>query len=540
MTPKRWAMAIVAAYFVVQMAGLTSMGLTDDDDFYVPAGISYAGWLADALTFKSGAWTKAGIDQAFQINREHPPLAKYAFGISHAVFGRWLGPTDGARVGTVLFSTLSAALLLFMAMTHLGPQRGLRVGGLAVLMLLTLPRFYFHSHAATLDVPVAAMYLAAAAIALAAERSRKAAWGSGVVFGLANATKLNAPFMLLAYLPFIALTRWGLAPKKKGSLSLPPIPIAILSMAIIGPLVFFAVWPRLWFDVVARVQEYVGFHVNHYGIHFLYFGKIFSNKPYAPWHAPFVMAASTVPLATSIFAIAGSLFAAPFIAMRLRFKKGPDDDRRREGDLMLFVILNVVTTISIVAFAGTPIYGGAKLFMPFFPFWCLLAGYGASCLYESLEFAWNKRAVAAAVVVALASSGVALQLRFGQYALSQYNGLVGGLRGATALGFERQYYDIAFRDLVAWLSKEAPPNLKVHFLPNNWEYVRTYKWYRAAGELREDITVVNGESQASWIVITHERRFARYSNDLNRYRLKDVLQERIIDGTPIWTVVKVR
>ena len=137
-------------------------------------------------------------------------------------------------------------------------------------------------------------------------------------------------------------------------------------------------------------------------------------------------------------------------------------------------------------------------------------------------------------------SGAAQQIEFGGYALSQYNGLVGGLRGATAYGFERQYYDVAFRDLVRWLSDNAPPNARVHFLPNNWEYVRTYKWYRLAGELRSDIQVVQGEASADWVVITHERRFARYAADLRRYRGKPVLEEKIIDGTPIWTVVQGR
>ncbi len=531
------AAAILGFYLVVQLAGLKTVGLTDDDDFYIPAGISYASWLGKALTFDDAAWSRAGIDQSFTPNKEHPPLAKYVFGVSHFMFRGLLGPTDSARVGTVFFSTLAAAMLLLMAIAQLGPARGLRVGGLAVLMLLTLPRFYFHSHAATLDVPVASMYLAAAAAALLSERRLAAGLVAGPVFGLATATKLNAPFLLLAYLPFVVLVRRRPASDTPG-FRLPTIPVSLLSMATLGPLTFFAIWPWMWFDVVARVQEYVSFHVNHYGIYFLYFGRIFSSDPYGPWHAPFVMAASTVPLVTTAFAIVGGIVAVPAIARRLVQREDGDRPERREGDLLLFVALNLITTISVVAFAGTPIYGGAKLFMPFFPFLCLLAGYGANALYERL--ADLSRPAAAAAVSVLAATGVAHQLKYGGYALSQYNGLIGGLRGATARGLERQYYDIAFRDLVAWLSAEAPANTRVHFLPNNWEYVRTYKWYRAAGELRDDLQVVRDENAADWIVITHERRFARYAEDLRRYRGKPVIHEKIIDGSPIWSVVRRR
>jgi len=539
MSTKRWFAVVLLTYFFVQLAGLKSQPLTDDDDFYIPAGISYARWLGDVVTLDTDAWNKTRIDAAFKINREHPPLAKYVFGLSHFALRGLAGPSDSARIGTVLFSTLIAGLLLFLCMSHLGRVRGLRVGIFSVLMLLTLPRFYLHSHAATLDVPVAAMYLAAATLALRAERSRRAAIWSGPVFGLATATKLNAPFMLLAYLPFIFLTRINARRSKTtDGFQVIPLPAALLSMATLGPLVFFAVWPWMWTDVVARVKEYVGFHLNHYGIHFLYFGEVHTNAPYAPWHAPFVMAGSTIPLVTSILAIAGIAYAYSSIRVRIRFREGPDDDRRKEGDLLLFCILNVIATISVVAFAGTPIYGGEKLFMPFFPFWCLLAGFGANELYQRLASVLASFRLRAAIVSGLCLSGLMFQLNFWGYGLSQYNASVGGLRGATATGFERQYYDLAFRDLVDWLSLEAPPGLKVHFLPNNWEYVRTYNWYRRANELRSDIVVSRDEAQADWIVLTHERRFARYAKDLRRYRSFEVVRERRIDSTPIWTVLK--
>ena len=540
------ATGLVALYLVVQLAGLSTVGLTDDDDFYVPAGISYAAWLGRAATFEPQAWTRAGIDAAFTINHEHPPVAKYVFGLSHFALNGMLGPTDSARVGTVLFSTLIAVLLLVLAMRHLGAQRGLWAGGFAVLALLTLPRFYFHSHAATLDVPVAAMYLAAATLALLGERSMAAAWWTGVVFGLATATKLNGPFLIVPYLIFALLVRWrhiraDVGHRPAGQVQLPPLPLALISMALIGPVVFFASWPWMWFDTVARVQEYVQFHLHHYGIYFLYFGERYVKDPFAPWHAPFTMAAITVPVAISALAIIGLLFGAKVVLRRLHHASGPDSELRREGDLILTAALHALITISVVAASGGPKYGGAKLFMPFFPFWCLLAGYGVLRLYEAVRSASLivRLVPGSAAAVALVAS-VALQARFGGYALSQYNALAGGLRGATAIGFERQYYDIAFRDLVAWLNDNAPKNARVHFLPNNKEYVRTYKWYRQAGELRSDIRVTASPQQANLLVLSHERRFERYGADLMKHRTKPILAERVIDGVPIWTVLKLR
>ncbi len=541
----RWiARAFVLLYFLVLCAGLKSAALTDDDDFYVPAGISYGEWVLKALRFEP-VFNRAAIDQAFEPNHEHPPLAKIVFGLCHFLLRGWLGPTDSARVGTMLFSTLAAWLVLGLALRHLGPDRGLRVGGLAVLAMATLPRFYFHSHAATLDVPVAAMYLAAASTALAAERSTAAAILAGPVFGLALATKLNAPFLLLAYLPFVLITRGligsrRIARPKALGLPIPPIPLALLSMGLIGPLVFFALWPWLWAAPIERVTQYVAFHLHHYPIYFLYFGRVFVGDPIAPWHAPFMTTLFTVPSVTLVLAGIGFLAAWPAIRLRRRFLEGPDDDQRRAGDLWLFVLLNAAVTIGVVAFAGTPIYGGEKLFMPLFPFLCLLAGLGADVLYTSIVEAWEGRAkqVALAVATLASLSGVALMLRFWGYPLSEFNGIANGLRGATAYGFERQYYDLAYRDLVAWLNTEAGPRVKVHFLPNNWEYVRTFRWYQRAGEVRPEVEVVGSEQEAELIVLTHERRFARYGDDLTRVRGYQVLKEKLVDGVPVWSVLR--
>lgn len=535
---------LVLLYLGVQLRALPMVGLTDDDDFYISAGIAYAEWLGRA--FGPGeAWSRAEIDRAFTHNHEHPPLAKYAFGLCHFVFRGWLGPIDAARVGTVLFSTLLAWVLLWMARQHLGHRRGLIAGGTAVLLLLTLPRFFFHSHVATLDVPVASLYVLAAALALKAERAAWAAWAAGAAFGLACATKLNAPFLVVPYVLFAVLVRYRRSrgadevatSPLAGTLRLPAVPLALVAMAIMAPVVFVGTWPWLWHDTFTRLGEYVGFHLNHYGIHFLYFGTVFHQNPFAPWHAPFVMAFVTVPLATSALAGFGIAAAACRVRNRLRDRTGPDSPERREADLVLTAFLHALFAVLVVALSGGPKYGGAKLFMPFFPFWCLLAGYGVLRLLELAGDRLGLRGAAVGVFGLALVSQVGLQNKFGGYALSQYNASVNGLAGATARGFERQYYDVAFPDLVAWLNEAGPDDLKVHFLPNNWEYVRTYRWYRRAGALRSDIKVVRDVRDADWLVLTHERRFARYRNDLLVYRTRPVLREHRLDGVPLWTVL---
>lgn len=528
---------ILAFYLGVQVAGMLHTGLTDDDDFYLPAGAAYVGWLADVATFDSGAFSPKAIDAAFEPNHEHPPVAKYALGIAGQVFG-FLGPIDGPRMATVLWSTLAAAVLLWLAVGHLGRARGLVAGGLAVAFLLFLPRFFFHSHVGTLDVPVTATYLLGAAVALFGEQRARWAWLAGPAFGLAAATKLNGPFLILPMVAFWLLTR-PVAPadpdETQPHLRLPPLPGTFVSMLVLGPLVFFTLWPWLWFDPIERAREYVEFHLNHYPIYLLYFGTVF-ERPFAPWHAPFVLTGLTVPAPVLFLAAAGAAFGVGVVRDRVARRSVADDPGRREGDLVLFTLLHAVFTIGVVAFSGAPKYGGVKLFLPFFPFLCLLAGYGALRLGESVRGQGRAlRGVVWSLGPAAALVSLAVLLRFGEHGLSQYNAAAGGLRGATALGMERQYYDVPFREMIRWLNENAPENARIHYLPNHWEYERTFRWYHRAGELRSDVRATKSERAADIVILTHERRFRRYGNDLLRYRDRRVLFTKRLDGVPLWT-----
>lgn len=529
----RWVAGLAAIYLALHLVALSSAPLTDDDDFYIPAGASYAAWLGK-LFGPGEALSRKAVDAAFEINHEHPPFAKYVFGVSGAALGGWLGPVAGPRFGSSVFSLMAALSILWMAVEGLGRRRGLWVGGFAMLLLLALPRWFFHARVATLDVPVAGMYALTAALAFRAERSNRAAWALGPVFGLATATKLNAPFLVVPYIAFALLRRrLGRAEDLPGrAWGLPRFPVGLVSMAVLGPLTFFAVWPWMWFDTIERVGSYVGFHLKHYGIYFLYFGRLYDKDPFAPWTMPFVMAAITAPLALWVLAGVGSGLGL--------FRRGGAEEGQGERALVGWALLNAAATIATVAFSGGAKYGGAKLFLPFFPFLALLAGYGGHRLVEALrevgDLRWRRGGWGALALAPLAGFGLMLQTW--QAPLSSYNAAIGGLRGATAAGFERQYYDLAFHDVVRFLNDEGPESLKVHFLPNNWEYVRTYKWYAKEGRLREGVKVVRSPNQAQWMIITHERRFARYGADLARHRGWRVLKERKVDGVPLWTVLE--
>lgn len=573
------AIAFVAALALL-LTLLPAQGLTDDDDFYAPAGIRYAGWLGDVVTEPSSAFTQKSIDRAFKINHEHPPFAKYVIGVAHAVTHKatgLFGALDGARSGVAFMAALLVAILLRLAWRPFGPAAAV----FAALATLALPRFFFHSQVATLDVPVATMLVATVAAFFWAERDRRWALWAGVIFGLALLTKLNAPFAAIPCTLYAILCRWrgfGVEREPVASLRIPPLPRSLVAMLFLGPIMFVALWPWLWFDTFMRIGKYFAFHLGHYPIYLFYEGEIYT-KPFAPWHMPFTMTAMVTPLPTLFLGVVGGLLGGRAL---LRIFRNADTTgaipRVTDRDKLLgLLLLQAAFAIGIVAFSNVPKYGGAKLFMPFFPLLTLLAGAGFARAMRALfrltpeanaqhwwlhplddsapstgatsetdalpaherEASALRKAtpaiVAGLMVLALVPGAIASVKTFGGFGLSAFSAATGGLRGATARGYERTYYDIADKELARWLDANANGR-RVHFEPNHKEYARTYRWLAKDGVISRKLRLTKRREDAELLVLTHERRWSTYPRLLRQHRKLKKVYEKRIDAVPLYTV----
>ena len=125
-------------------------------------------------------------------------------------------------------------------------------------------------------------------------------------------------------------------------------------------------------------------------------------------------------------------------------------------------LLQAVFALAVLVVADVPHYGGEKLFMPFFPFWCVLAAQGAVVVAQAVVALLDVQRIGAraAVMVVVLGLGAAPGVRgtlhlFGGAALSYYGEFIGGLRGAVARGYERTYYDVADKGLARWLDDQA-------------------------------------------------------------------------------------
>jgi hypothetical protein len=232
------------------------------------------------------------------------------------------------------------------------------------------------------------------------------------------------------------------------------------------------------------------------------------------------MTAITTPPIVLILAAAG-------VALAMR-GDGPDD--RVDPGRML--VLCAAAAIVPVAMPGVPKYAGVKLFLPLFPFLAVLAGSSV----EWVASRWSPRLTPVVLTAALLPGAVSLA-RIHPYELSYYNILIGGLPGAVRAGFERQYYDLVYVEMVEWFNRTLPEGTRITFLPNNIEYGRNGRWWFADGRIRSDLRFVD-VNDADVLVLTHERRWPQYPELAARYASRPVLWQLQVEGVPLLTVYR--
>ncbi|GAB4302186.1 MAG: hypothetical protein Kow0090_17730 [Myxococcota bacterium] len=541
------AALVLIIYIGLHLWALAETPLSDDADFYLSASEKYKEWIKRIVASELSIANGGERDAYFKHNREHPPLAKYLMALSDYIFREKLnlfGQIDASRIGIVFASAFLALLLFLWASEVYGKIAAIS----APLILLFLPRFFFHSHLETLDVAIAAFYFFTVFSFWKAQKSNLWAFVTGFAFGLALLTKLNAPFVLLPLsIYWLALNRRKISLSKHLSLTLPPIPLSFLSMLFLGVPLFFLLWPWLWHSTFSRLYQYLEFHLNHYGILFYYLGKIY-HKEFAPWHAPFVMAIVTTPLSIFLLFLAGA--ARQILRILKPSLRLPKNEREEHSYEMLksdfLILLNLFFTIAVVAFSGSPFYSGVKLFLPFFPFLALSAAVALSSICGGVvEILRIKRdclrnSVTAFVVAVALALPAYKTLSIHPYQLSYYSELIGGLKGAVKYGFEIQYYDLFYKELVRFINRELPSGATIFFAPNNKEYVRQAPWYLKENFLRSDIRIVNREADADYFILTHEERWHSYRTLLKRWSGKKAIYELRVEDVALLSVYKTR
>ncbi len=506
---------LALAYVVWLLSTARSLGFPRDEGMYFRAATDYVGWWRSLLENGQRALTQGAIDGAWSDNHEHPALMKTLFGISFWVLhAKWRIVAD-ASTAYRLPAMCMAGIALWT--TYLfGARAWSRKAGLVGAVLLGLmPRVFFHSHLACFDVPIMTMWMAFLYVYWRAEETRNLGWAAlaGIVYGLALETKHNAwvlPAVVVPHALFVH-RREILRGLKVGRVS---VPATLVSMAVLGPIVFFALWPYLWNDSLARVEGWVEFHLNHeyYNIEFLgrnYFGPP-SPKAYLP-----VMVLATVPTITLVLFGVGAVERAAAATRRLvswareTLGQAPDPAAqrdRRETDLLL--ALSMAVAMGPFFLSRTPIFGATKHWLPAYPALALFAGRGFDrivlAMRRALPALGNARMRAAEVglFASVTVAPLAVTAHSHPFGLSCYVPLVGGTAGGASLGLNRQFWGYTSQNAAAeYLNPRAPQGATVFLHDTTWE---AWGHMQEEGRVRRDLRAVGAPNEAQFSLVEHE------------------------------------
>lgn len=346
----------------------------------------------------------------------HPPLGHWVIGLIHHLFDP---APDDPHVISILPGRFAAALAFGALVLVVGWWQARRCGpwtGFAASLCLALmPRVFAHAHFAALDMLSTLTFVTALLAVIQADQSphhRRAFAVAGFLWGLAILTRLHGLLLLPPVAVWLFCRRGGFA----GG------PLVIWGLVALATV--FAGWPWLWLSPLRHLLTFVGTATARQPLHTYYLGKTWADVQ-VPWHYPWVMSGVTIPTAFLVLGLFG---------VGLAFWQSP---RRGEHALLAATAAFVLAAFS---WPGAPVYDGVRLFLMVFPIWAIWTSQGLSwfCRWAFWRHFPSATRYAAAGIL-LANPLIPL-ITYAPFWLSYYNGLVGGIRGATYLGFETTYW----------------------------------------------------------------------------------------------------
>lgn len=481
--------ALALFYFFMLFYQARQVAITDDARFYMSAAKSYSAYFENC-NFSKKCFEQSTIDRYWKENSEHPPFAKLLMAGGYFVFYKKLKMLDEIRAVRIGISLFAVILLMFI-FSFTKRAFSFNAAVFASLFFIFLPRTFFHARVATLDFAVAGTSFIFVYCYWRGFSSKFWAWMTGFAFGIALATKLNAPFMVVpVVIHYFWVKRYEFKKAPVKTLFAPQF----VSMLLFSIPVFFMLWPWLWHSTIKRFTEYVVFHTNHYGILMYYLGKGYST-PRPPWHAPFVMMILTTPVISLFFAFICPVF--------YKWK-----NKKNNYSPMLLAILSAIVSIAALMFLPAPYYSGVKLFQPFFPFLAIIAGVGMYFVLKGSALFPEKYKFAPGILMFIPVILSMVDLKNDH--LSYYNELAGGTKGAAIYRNEQHYYDLFYYELTEFFNKECERKVcRVSFEPNAKEYDPSSNILKRAKYLTSNFHFSSND-KSEYFVLTHEYRWKQY------------------------------
>jgi hypothetical protein len=456
------ALLVFLFAFVLLLVTSPDIGVTWDEPTYMIASEQYVGWFGQVLKDPAYAFSEEGIRHHWEFNHEHPPLNKVWTGFFWAASRGLLDGLSAHRLGNILIS----AGLIALVYSFIGKEVNPLAGMMAAVGLISMPRFFFHAHLATLDVPVTAFIFVTIVLYWKTRNLTGIAWGIplGFIFGISLGMKINS----LVIIPAV-LGLWFLFYERNWNIF-----SRLCLMAAVGFLLFLISWPWLYYDTFSRLRDYLYFMtVDHYPIAQYYRRNLYTPPP---WHFPWITAAAVIP---TTIALPGTVAAIRGIKLW------------RSAPLENLLLLGAVLPLFMFSAGISQVFDNERLFMSVFPFVACLAGIGFSKVVQNIKqyfletgkHQWRRIYLFVLIAAAISPQLITSFILY-PHLLSYYSWTVGSIWGAKKLGLESTYWAQTYRSAVPFLNENAKPNASV------WsESPEVLLYYQELGILRDDLSI---------------------------------------------------
>jgi hypothetical protein len=485
----------------ILMLTVRDYGLTWDEPVYIQSADGVSGWFSKL--FVGGI---PGIRESFRDDRI---LQSWSFAcpanrnlpvpalISSAgrIIGAFLSPPGSYRVGHCLLMALTTAMLFY----SLALQQGLAPASVAAGSLLFMPHIFAHAHLNATDVPVSCMWV----WTLLAWQNSGSSWYwrvlTAIACGLGLATK--ATFLLVIPL----LVAWMILFRRWRYWK------AIVTIALVAPLVMMLFCPMWWASPLSRPLEYFGTVLQADSIwksEVYYLGETYIvGQRNVPWHNGWVLLAVQTPAWTLLLAFVG---AASGI-------------RARAASVTLWTLAALLLP-ALRMLPSTPAHDGVRLLLP--SIFCLgpLASFGFSALTSrNVDRGTRVVVVRWLIVLLIVSLSVAATISMHPYELSYYSEAIGGLYGAASLGFEISYWFDAYTPVtIRDVQRHLPDSARVWTFPKYEGYPLLRQWNLWRSDL-----IDTDVGEAEFLIL-----YARKS----RFYAIPGIEDYYRQGKPVWSV----
>jgi hypothetical protein len=472
---------------------LTDFGVTWDEPEYISRADQYISWLINPRY--------SDKDRVFAVNGSdiHPPLRILLGGVTHELLVNRLhviNTTRGYRISSLLFVF---PLMLVFTYIAIG-QFGYGVGTLTAFMFSLLPQVLFLTAIFTIDYAVAALWFLAVVFGMKGMKNYFWLMLSAVSMGCALLTKFHG---YLIFVPVVGFWAWYFRKpllKFQKNKALFGAIVKLLFFISITVAVYIIGWPWLWSSTIAHLGVYFHYQLIHYNIPVYIFGRLYAAGPW--WYAT-VMFFTTTPAFTILFLLIGSIYAV---------RKGSVWDR--------VILLNALYPIVFFSLPRVYSYDWIRLFLAAYPFACLIAGRGIIVAVSWLKS--KMRWVGAAIIVMLWLVTVySSVIRIHPWESAYYNEFVGGIKGASRLGFESEFWGNSYLGVVPWMNMYKRDMMCV------WPNYQPFSYYLAMGQLQAGVVFdAKGDACKYLVVLMRQGFFFR-----DPYMAKIVASQK-----PVYTV----